>query len=317
MVARGGDVIVFLQDGSPGNRTRATIKVPTLLRTTPAPTDIRVIQVIRALSPGGTESRYYKVLRLLSSSSIMKEIKYYVRIFFLKGSYMIIEGTYTLQATPEDVWRCLMDEQILRSAIPGLESLERLDNGQMSITMHISHRPLLGTFRGKAMVTEQQYPFSYAFRFEGDSNQSSLSGEGTVHLSERDENTIVAYKSSLNLGKTGVLLPPALVKGIAKHLIQEFFTELAEILRTTHAAPEVIEYSHVQITDEQLDEQSVTQSSDTQPTFLHRVVHRSGLGEGDPLLEELWVSRVKRYGTLMGLLLLVLLGTRLPRLFSH
>ena len=185
MVARGGDVIVFLQDGSPGNRTRATIKVPTLLRTTPAPTDIRVIEVIRVLSPGGTESRYYKVLRLLSSSSIMKEIKYYVRIFFLKGSYMIIEGTYTLQATPEDVWRCLMDEQILRSAIPGLESLERLDNGQMSITMHISHRPLLGAFRGKAMVTEQQYPFSYAFRFEGDSNQSSLSGEGTVHLSER------------------------------------------------------------------------------------------------------------------------------------
>src|SRR5438552_998859 len=113
---------------------------------------------------------------------------------------MIIEGTYTLQATPEDVWRCLMDEQILR---------------------------------------------------------------------------------------------------------------------TTHAAPEVIEYSHVQITDEQLNEHSVTQSSDTQPTFLHRVVHLSGLGEGDPLLEELWVSRVKRYGTLMGLLLLVLLGTRLPRLFSH
>src|SRR5436853_490191 len=211
----------------------------------------------------------------------MKEIKYYVRIFFLKGSYMIIEGTYTLQATPDDVWRCLMDEQILRSAIPGLESLERLDNGQMSITMHISHSPLLGTFRGKAMVTEQQYPFFYALRFEGDSNQSSLSGKGTVHLSERDENTIVAYKSSLNLGKTGVLLPPALVKGIAKHLIQEFFTELAEILRTTHAAPEVIEYSHVQITDEQLNEQSVTQSSDTQPTFLHRVVHRSGLGAGE------------------------------------
>ncbi len=26
MVARGGDGIVFLQDGSPGNRTRATIK---------------------------------------------------------------------------------------------------------------------------------------------------------------------------------------------------------------------------------------------------------------------------------------------------
>src|SRR5437016_14149974 len=142
MVARGGDVIVFLQDGSPGNRTRATIKVPTLLRTTPAPTDIRVIRV---LSPGGTESRYYKVLRLLSSSSIMKEIKYYVRIFFLKGSDMIIEGTYTLQATTEDVCRCLMDEQILSRAIPGSESQERLDWRHLSITMHFSHSPPLGT----------------------------------------------------------------------------------------------------------------------------------------------------------------------------
>jgi len=231
---------------------------------------------------------------------------------------MIIEGTYTLQAAPEDVWRCLMDEQILRSAIPGLESLERLDDGQMSITMHISHRPLLGSFHGNAVVTEQQYPFSYALRFEGDSNQSSLSGEGTVHLSERDENTIVAYKSTLTLGKTGVLLPPALVKGIVKHLIQEFFTALAEILRTIHSAPaEVIEYSHVQITDEQLDGQGVVLSPDAQPTLLHRLVHRSGLGDGDPLLEELWVGRVKRYSMLTGLLLLVLLGTRLPRIFGH
>lgn len=230
---------------------------------------------------------------------------------------MIIEGTYTLQAVPEDVWHCLMDEQILRSTIPGLESLERLDDGQVSITMHISHRPLLGKFHGKAVVTEQQYPFSYALRFEGDSNQSSLSGEGTVHLSERDENTIVAYKITLNLGKTGVLLPPALVKGIGKHLIQDFFTALAEILRTTHAAPEVIEYSHVQITDELLDGQGIALSTDAQPALLHRLVHRSGLGDGDPLLEELWVSRVKRYGTLVGLLLLVLLGTRLPRIFSH
>jgi carbon monoxide dehydrogenase subunit G len=231
---------------------------------------------------------------------------------------MIIEGTYTLQAAPEDVWRCLMDEQILRNAIPGLESLELLDDEQLSITMHIGHRPLLGTLHGKAMVTEQHYPFSYALRFEGDSNQSSLSGEGTVHLSGRDDNTVVAYKSTLNLGKTGVLLPHALVKGTAKHLIQEFFTALAEILRTTYSAPvEAIEYTHVQIMDEQLDGQRVALSSDAQPTLLHRLVHRSGLGDGDPLLEELWVSRVKRYGTLMGLLLLVLLGTRLPRLFGH
>ena len=37
---------------------------------------------------------------------------------------MEIEGTYTLQASPEEVWQCLMDTQVLRSAIPGVEQLE-------------------------------------------------------------------------------------------------------------------------------------------------------------------------------------------------
>ena len=54
------------------------------------------------------------------------------------------------------------------------------------------------------------------------------------------------------------------------------------------------------------------------PTRLHTLVHQLGLGDDDPLLEEQWVARLKRIGAFSALLLLVWIGTRLPRrLFPH
>ena len=140
---------------------------------------------------------------------------------------MIIEGTYTLQAPPEAVGRCLMDEQVLRRAIPGVERLEKLDERSMRIAVHIDQEPPLRSFNGKITVTEQQYLYSYALAYEGEGTQTPYRGEGVVHLSGQGENTVVAYKGTLNAGKTRSLQHPALVKGTAKHLLQQFFTALA------------------------------------------------------------------------------------------
>src|SRR5436309_12438179 len=145
---------------------------------------------------------------------------------------MDIEGTYTLQASPEDVWQCLMDQQVLRRAIPGVEQLELIGENKYNITVHIRQTPLIGTYHGHATVTEQHYPYYYTIAIEGEGGPGTISGEGVVHLNERDENTVVAYKGILNLGKLGTLLPPPLVKGTAKLLLQQFFTALAEHLRT-------------------------------------------------------------------------------------
>ncbi len=50
-----------------------------------------------------------------------------------------------------------------------------------------------------------------------------------------------------------------------------------------------------------------------QPEFFHRIVRQLRLGSNDPLLEEQWVRRLRRIGIVSVLLLLVWIGTRLPR----
>ena len=228
---------------------------------------------------------------------------------------MDIEGTYTLQASPEDVWQCLMDQQVLRRAIPGVEKLELIGENKYNITLHIRQTPLIGTYHGHATVTEQHYPYYYNIAIEGEGVPGTISGEGVVHLNERDENTVVAYKGTLNIGKLGTLLPPPLVKGTAKLLLQQFFTALAEHLRTLPRSAStlgVAENDQDRITPS--EEHTAIRASEAEPTtLLHTVVHQLKLGGGDPTLEEHWVNRIRRVGMVFGLVVLVWIGTRLPR----
>src|SRR5712691_2323438 len=109
---------------------------------------------------------------------------------------MDIEGTYTLQASPADVWNCLMDQQKLRKAIPGLEQIEVLGEDTYAITMHISLTPFMGSYQAQVTVTEQQFPYQYQIAIAGEGQQSSISGSGNIQLSELGENSEVVYSLS-------------------------------------------------------------------------------------------------------------------------
>ncbi len=239
---------------------------------------------------------------------------------------MDIEGTYTLQASPEDIWQSLLDRQNLLRAVPGIEQLEQLDKDTYAIAMHVKQAPLIGIYRGHVTVAEQHFPYHYRLIISGEGRQSTLSGNGVVHLSQRDSMTIIAYKGTLNLGKLGTLLPPVIVKGTAKMLIQQFFTALADQLRAK--VPAQVLASSEEAGDVTVIKQpggngprlspSAPPAEEAPPiplshTPLQDVVHWCGLGAGDPIQEALWEMRIRRIGFMSGLLLLVWIGTRLPR----
>jgi uncharacterized protein len=249
---------------------------------------------------------------------------------------MDIEGTYTLQAPVEEVWRCLMDVQTLQHAMPGLERLEHTGQLTYAFTLRIKQAPLRGVYQGKVMLHSASYPdplTSYHFSIEGDGQHNPFQGIWDIRLSQQQDNTVVAYSGALNPGRMGALLPPSLVKGAVKILIQQFFTNLAEQLRTTTEPLYLVpgfDASEVQegYSDGQAGEYGrengrhtlapFNEPIDVEPsvparTVMHRLVRLVGLGQHDPVLEEQWVTRLKRFGAFSVLLLLVWVGTRLPR----
>ncbi len=252
---------------------------------------------------------------------------------------MDIEGTYTLQAPVEQVCQCLMDVQTLRHAMPGLERLEHTGQLTYAFTLRIKQAPLRGVYQGKVTVLSAPYAdafTSYRFSIEEDGQHNLFQGTWDIRLSQQYDNTVVVYSGTPNLGRMSALLPPLLVKGAVKVLIQQFFANLAQQLRTTaeplylvpdfdaSEEPERDDYER----DGQIDEydrenERFTAAYFEEPidgeapvpaqTIMYRLVRLVGLGGHDPALEEQWVTRLKRYGAFSLLLLLVWIGTRLPR----
>jgi carbon monoxide dehydrogenase subunit G len=235
---------------------------------------------------------------------------------------MDIEGTYTLQATPEVVWVQLMDLETLRRTIPGIEGLERLGEDTYTFTLHIKHAPLRGSYAGHAVAAKLEYPFSYQMRAEGEGIPGKFLAEWITMLKALDENTVIAYQGSLHFSRANALLPSPLIKGTIKVLIQQFFTALADHLRSaSYSYPATPEDTVTQLEVSHIHNGRLASSTvPVQPTFPHAIVRQLGLGDNDPLLEQQWVNRLRRIGFVAVLLLLVWVGTRLPgnlaRLFA-
>jgi len=237
--------------------------------------------------------------------------------YALKGFiFMEIEGTYTLQAPTEDVWNCLMDGRTVQRAVPGLERLTSIDEHSYTFTLHIRQAPLRGTYTGKASVLEPVYPASYRLAIEGEGPGGKFHSECAVQLSAQNQNTVVSYQGALHFERGHTLIPAPLVKATIRVLLQHFFTALTDQLRTERDGPIYVttleEMYEGPFMEEQTSEQLRIPHQESL-TPLHRFVRLLRLGHQNPDLEEQWTRRLRQVGLVAALLLLVWLGTRLPR----
>ncbi len=230
---------------------------------------------------------------------------------------MQIEGTYTLQAPREEVWSCLMDPQTIQHTLPGLERLTKIDEQTYAFAIQIRHAPLRGTYTGRVTLLEQSHPSSYRLKIESEEQAQTFGSECDVHLTTHNENTVVSYQGTLQLGRSGTLIPASLVKATIKMLLQQFFTTLTEQLRTEKGEPVYVttleEMYEMPFMEEQTSEQLLLTRRGSPPSLLQRLVRLAGLGQQHAELEEQWVRRLRQLGFVAILLLLVWVGTRLPR----
>jgi carbon monoxide dehydrogenase subunit G len=213
---------------------------------------------------------------------------------------MNIEGTYTLLAPPGRVWHAMLEQQILLHTVPGIKQIEALDKHTFAIALTINQTPFIGNYEGTFTLSEQQFPSHYLLAIQIKSEQEQFHGKISIQLHDREHSTIVAYTGTIHLASMQQSTPTTLARGAAKLLIQQFFTAL----------------------DEQLSVNDITifppQSSSIsthykQKGLFYTFIRLLKLGDGEPEQEQIWARRLRRASAISSLLLLVWIGTRLPR----
>ena len=244
---------------------------------------------------------------------------------------MKIEGTHTLLAPPEAVWHTMLDTQVLLQTVPGITDLQQqTDQTEQSfaITLTLNQKPFTGTYQGSLRIVEQHFPYHYRIAVQGSADQIRVRGEGSLHFQGRAGSTIVAYTGNVHFEAEGQRASTTLARGAAKLLIEQFFTTLDSYLQSHISIEEqsgdslfVGEKNHY-VPSTSIDVQrmgQITILAEATPKdkdlqgFWYRVVHLLRLGDGELELERIWIRRLRRASTISALLLLVWLGTQLPR----
>ncbi len=144
---------------------------------------------------------------------------------------MNIEGTYTFQAPIEQVWKTLLDPDVLGRTLPGIENMKITGPDSYEGTMHVGVAAVQGTYSGKVVILNKQEPHHYRLQAEGNGARGFVKAEGTVDLAQQNGNTIATYKGTAQLGGAIAGVGMRVLPGVAKMMINQFFGTIAEELR--------------------------------------------------------------------------------------
>ncbi len=139
---------------------------------------------------------------------------------------MKIDATYEMKAPRERVYAALVEPEVLRRAIPGCESLEKIGEDTYSATLKAGIGSIKGTFKGEVRLEDKRPPEHYRIVVEGKGAVGFAKGSADFDLEDKDGGTLIKYSGEMQTGGTIAAVGQRMIQGAAKSMAAKFFAAL-------------------------------------------------------------------------------------------
>lgn len=137
---------------------------------------------------------------------------------------MDMSGERRIPAPREKVWAALNNPEILRTSIPGCETLERLEDNSLKATASVKVGPISAKFAGKMQLLDLDPPNGYRIEGEGQGGVAGFAkGGAVVKLVSDGADTILSYDVKAQVGGKIAQLGARLIDATAKQMADAFF----------------------------------------------------------------------------------------------
>ena len=136
---------------------------------------------------------------------------------------MKLDGTNTLPAPVDAVWKTINDPEALRRCTPGLTELTATGPDTYRATLSIGIAAVKGTYAGTLTITDKQAPTHYKIVLEGTGGAGFMKGEGTVDLTAQGGETLLRWTGDIQVGGLIAGVGQRMLSGVGKMLIGQFF----------------------------------------------------------------------------------------------
>ena len=152
---------------------------------------------------------------------------------------MELSDSRLIAARPDIVWPAILDPEVLRSCIPGCESLTgSVEDGYEAIVVQ-KVGPVSARFTGVVTLSDIVPGQSLTITGEGKGGAAGFAkGGAKVSLTPEGEGTLLTYEVKANVGGKLAQLGSRIIDGFTKKLADQFFENFAARLEPPVEEPE-------------------------------------------------------------------------------
>jgi carbon monoxide dehydrogenase subunit G len=137
---------------------------------------------------------------------------------------MDMKGEQLIAAPQADVWKALNDTAVLKSCVPGCESIDPVGPNEYMVLMVAKVGPVSAKFKGRLMLSDMKPPESYSISFDGQGGAAGFAKGGAwVKLAPAEGGTLLAYDVKANVGGKLAQIGSRLIDAAAKKVADDFF----------------------------------------------------------------------------------------------
>jgi uncharacterized protein len=137
---------------------------------------------------------------------------------------MEMTGEFRIPAPRQRVWEGLNDPEILKSVIPGCQTLEKVSDTEFTGKVVAAVGPVKATFAGKVILSDLDPPQSYTISGEGSGGVAGFAkGSAKVNLAEDGAGTVLHYAVQAHVGGKLAQIGSRLIDAVARKMAEQFF----------------------------------------------------------------------------------------------
>jgi uncharacterized protein len=151
---------------------------------------------------------------------------------------MEMTGEFRIPAPRERVWHGLNDPEILKQAIPGCETIEKVSDTEFTAKVVAKVGPVKATFGGKVNLTDLDPPKAYTISGEGTGGVAGFAkGSAKVSLDEDGDATVLHYEVQAHVGGKLAQIGSRLIDATSRKMADDFFAHFAAAVAPEQAQP--------------------------------------------------------------------------------
>jgi len=138
---------------------------------------------------------------------------------------MEMTGEFRIPAPRQRVWEGLNDPEILKSSIPGCQTIEKVSDTEFTAKVLAQVGPVKANFAGKVTLSDLDPPQSYTIAGEGSGGVAGFAkGSAKVNLEEDGVATLLHYAVQAHVGGKLAQIGSRLIDSVARRMAENFFT---------------------------------------------------------------------------------------------